>query len=216
MRLGELDDLREKVKELDGLRERVKELERMRHDPSSQQSAQPSVAAPPASEMWHPGLIKPFPNGIERMDGGEIRFEPGYAYDAYATGWCVRNSSLAGLPTLDVVFPKDAELFGDRVARWTCCDGYHDAPPCRAKLVVASNMWHPGRIRPQPLGINRVDGSDCRFDTGWSYDEFATGWDTSLSRVFCKDSRLLEDGSHSRWSCCDGEYDAPPCQRRSP
>ena len=224
MRFGEVDDLREKVKELDGLRERVKELEKLRDDPSSQQSAQPSAAAPSATQMWHPGLIKPFPNGIGRSDGEEIRFNPGYPYDTYAAGWHVLNSSLAGLPTLDVVFPKDAERFGDEVARWTCCDGFHDAPPCQARgapaaaatqVAVASDMWHPGRIRPQPLGISRRDGGDCRFNIGWNYDEYATGWGTALSTVFCKDGRSLDGGLPSRWSCCDGEYDAPPCQRRS-
>ena len=164
--------------------------------------------------MWHPGKIPSRPTGIGRTDSKELFISPGWPFDEYATGWVVIGGP-QDLPVLDVVFPKDEARFPSQLSNWTCCGGFHDAPPCQPR------KWHPGKIHPRPNNLQRTDGRDFGWSAGWGYDDYATGWKTfneEYRDLLILDVVYPKPGSRfqqlSNWTCCGGCHDAPPCQPR--
>lgn len=85
----------------------------------------------------------------------------------------------------------------------------------RTSSSAPRRMWHPGRILPQPNGLNRIDGRGTQFRDGYDFDTYALNWVESLDIVFPKGHNSIRgDNKLSRWSCCDGVHDAPGCQAR--
>ena len=184
-------------------------------------------------ERWHPGRIGAAPNGIGRLDGGQVLWanalatNGGYTWDDYHEGWKE--------PLSRVFSPKD-----DCDCQWTCCGGLYDAAPCATRPVQEEGLlaqdapeeverdvangqtqegqcarWHPGRIGAAPNGINRSDNEDIIWGSavdhycGYTWDNYSLGWEEPLSTVFEPD-----DENSCQWTCCGGLYDAPPCATR--
>ena len=87
----------------------------------------------------------------------------------------------------------------------------------RTLPVVASSKSHPGRILAiaNGKGISRSDGVQILWSSsvngiGYTWANFRQCWNKPLKDVFGTSKSDVPDDV-AKWSCCQGQFDSPPC-----